>query len=40
MKIKQSQIEVAEDVRKPKHLTIGPLAYHTMTAVFEPIISR
>jgi len=41
MKIKQDEI-VNEDTfeRTPIHTTIGPLAYHTMTAIFESALSK
>ena len=41
MKIKQDEV-VNEDTfeRTPIHTTIGPLAYHTMTAVFESGLSK
>jgi hypothetical protein len=37
MRIKQAMTEYEDDVpQKPIHLTIGSLAYHTMTPVYDP----
>ena len=40
MKIRQAVTEIEDQPGKPIHLAIGTLAYHTMTPVWEPILSR
>jgi hypothetical protein len=40
MKIRQAHTEVEDQPSKPIHLAMGLLAYHSMTPVWEPTLSR